>query len=145
MQNILDIKYKLEDTAKQEYAHARHMLNIEEDKLSAIRYRKSEYEEIYSSLLMGNLDFAKIQETVNAIYILDIKIDEQTEIVRKRSKELEKARIKLSQVMQERKMHEKLKEKQFEEFVQEINYQEKKETDQVVSYQFNKGKDKSEV
>lgn len=144
MQNILDIKYKLEDTAKQEYANARRILNIEEDKLSAMRYRKDEYEELYSSLLLGELDFQKIQETVNAIYIFNIKIEEQTEVVRKKSKELEKARAKLKQVMQERKMHEKLKEKQFEEFVQEINDQEKKETDQVVSYQYNKGKDKSE-
>ena len=34
-------------------------------------------------------------------------------------------------------MHEKLKENKFEEFKQEINAQEAKETDQVVSYQFN--------
>jgi flagellar FliJ protein len=39
--------------------------------------------------------------------------------------------------MQERKMHEKLKENKFEEFRKEINAQEAKETDQVVSYQYN--------
>lgn len=137
MQNILDIKYKLEDTAKQEYAEARHNLTIEEEKLDALYIRKSEYEEEYNSLLLGSLDFIRIEETGNAIDIMDIKISEQQELVRKRSKELEKARAKLQQVMQERKMHEKLKEKQFDEFIQEINEQEKKETDQVVSYQYN--------
>jgi flagellar FliJ protein len=39
--------------------------------------------------------------------------------------------------MQERKMHEKLKEKQFDEFLVELNASENKETDEVVSYQYN--------
>lgn len=137
MQNILDIKYKLEDTAKQEYAEARRLLSIEEEKLEQLKNRKEEYQEEYNNLIRGSLDFVKIEETGNAIDIMDILIAEQSEVVKKRSKELEKARIKLQQVMQERKMHEKLKEKQFDEFVQGVNATENKETDEVVSYQYN--------
>lgn len=137
MQNILDVKYKLEDTAKQEYADARRILNLEEEKLENLRDRKNEYREEYNRLIVGSLDFLEIEATGNAMDIMDMYIKEQREVVKKCNKELEKARIKLQQVMQERKMHEKLKEKQFDEFVKELNSAENKETDEVVSYQYN--------
>ena len=60
----------------------------------------------------------------------------QLEMVRKRSKELEQARQKLNTVMQERKMHEKLKEKKFDEFIVELNAQENKEVDELISYKY---------
>ena len=40
MQNILNIKYKLEESAKQEYAEARQALAAEEQKLDALKKRK---------------------------------------------------------------------------------------------------------
>ncbi|MBQ8412140.1 MAG: flagellar export protein FliJ [Lachnospiraceae bacterium] len=144
MQNILDIKYKLEESAKQEYGEAQHRLNVEEDKLSGLYGRKQEYYEEYQNAILGKLDFLKIEEAANAMDIMDEMIAVQHEVVRKRSKELEIARQKLNQVMQERKMHEKLKEKQFDEFLVELNAQENKETDEVVSYQYNNSKGESE-
>lgn len=137
MQNILDIKYKLEDAAKQEYAEARSRLNAEEEKLEALNDRRQGYYMDYQSAIQGKLDFLEIDECSNAMDVIDDMILTQTEMVRKRSRELEQARIKLNQVMQERKMHEKLKEKKFDEFIEELNIQENKETDEVVSYQFN--------
>jgi flagellar FliJ protein len=137
MQNILDIKLKLEESAKQEYADARHRLNEEEDKLQRLRDRKAEYLTAYQNALLGNLDFLEIEECSHAIDVMDDLIELQNEEVKKASKELEKARQKLNQVMQERKMHEKLKEKKFDEFLVELNASENKETDEVVSYQYN--------
>lgn len=144
MQNILDIKYKLEDSAKQEYAEARIRLNEEEEKLEALKARKQDYYEQYQKAIQGSLDFLKIEELANAMDIMDEMIARQVEMVRKRNKELEQARAKLNQVMQERKMHEKLKEKQFDEFIVELNSQENKETDEVVSYQYNNSESESE-
>ncbi len=144
MQNILDIKYKLEESAKQEYAEARIRLNEEEEKLEALKKRKNEYYIQYQNAIQGNLDFLKIEELANAMDIMDEMIALQNEMVRKRNKELEQARAKLNRVMQERKMHEKLKEKQFDEFVVELNAQENKETDEVVSYQYNNSESESE-
>lgn len=137
MQNILDVKYKLEDSAKQEYADAKRILNLEEEKLKNLKDRKNEYREEYNRLIVGSLDFLEIEAAGNAMDIMDMYIEEQRKVVKKCNKELEKVRIKLQQVMQERKMHEKLKEKQFDEFVKELNSAENKETDEVVSYQYN--------
>ena len=137
MQNILDIKYKLEEAAKQEYAEAVRLLAIEEEKLELLEHRRYGYYLDYNDSIKGRLDFVKIDECGNAMDIMDEMIVAQNEVIREKSKEVEKARNKLNTVRQERKMHEKLKENKFEEFKQEINEAEAKETDQVVSYQFN--------
>lgn len=137
MQNILDIKLQLEDVAKQEYANAQAALSVEEQKLKALRDRRRGYMLEYSEAVFGKLDFLRIDECGNAIDVMEDLIAAQLEAVRIKSKELEKARQRLSELMQERKMHEKLKEKKFEEFLVELNEQEGKETDEVVSYRFN--------
>ena len=59
--------------------------------------------------------------------------------VHKAEKELEDARNRLKTVMQERKVQEKLREKAFEEFKQELAEAETKEIDELVSYTYNKG------
>lgn len=137
MQNILDIKYKLEESAKQELADAMRILSEEESKLDQLKKRRYSYYLDYNESIKGKLDFVRIDECGNAMDIMDEIIESQIEVVREKSKEVEKARNKLNTVMQERKMHEKLKENKFEEFKQEMNAEEAKETDQVVSYQYN--------
>lgn len=137
MQNILDIKYKLEEAAKQEYAEKRARLNEEEAKLDKLKERKEAYYRDYVSALQGKLDYLKIDNCAQAVEIMKMYIDEQNEQIKKCSRELEQARIQLNQVMQERKMHEKLKEKKFDMFVSEVNAAENKETDQLVSYMYN--------
>ena len=144
MQNILDIKNKLEESAKQEYADARMALTLEEEKLEALYIRKQGYYEDYQAAIVGKLDFVHIEECGNSMDIMDELIVLQNEEVKKKSKELEKARQKLNQIMQERKMHEKLKEKKFEEFLVEINAAENKETDEVVSFQYNSSRKNEE-
>ena len=51
--------------------------------------------------------------------------------------ELNKAVDAMNIAMKERKIYEKLREHQFEEFLQELNREEMKEIDQLVSYQYN--------
>lgn len=140
MQNILDIKYKLEETEKQNFAAALQRLRNEEEKLQHLVMRRDRYASEYEQLLVGKLDFLKIEQCANAIDFLNEKITDQEQVIRNRSKELEQARQKLNQVIQERKMHEKLKEKQFEQFLQELSMQEIKEIDEVVSYQYGQDK-----
>lgn len=145
MQNILDIKLKLEETAKQEYSEARMRLSAEEEKLALLEERRDSYYREYQEALQGNLDFLKIEECRYSLDIMGDMIIKQNDVIKQRSKELELVRQKLNQVMQERKMHEKLKEKQFDTFKQEINAQENKETDEVAGYQFTHAMTKTGV
>lgn len=145
MQNILDIKLKLEETAKQEYSEARMRLSAEEEKLALLEERRDSYYREYQEALQGNLDFLKIEECRYSLDVMGDMIIRQNDVIKQRSKELELVRQKLNQVMQERKMHEKLKEKQFDTFKQEINAQENKETDEVAGYQFTHAMTKTDV
>lgn len=140
MQNILDIKYKLEETAKQEFADALLRLRTEEDKQKQMIARRDGYVAEYESMLVGKLDFLAMEQCANSVDIMNEMIAAQDNVIRNRSKELEQTRQKLNQVIQERKMHETLKEKQFEEFQHELSMQEVKEIDEVVSYQYGQGK-----
>lgn len=144
MQNILDIKYKLEEAAKQEYREARGKFDEAEEDLKKQLARRNEYLQEYQNAITGKLDLLQIDECSNSIEVIDEIILEKRENVKNCSRELEKARVKLSEVMQERKMHEKLKEKKFDEFINDLNSQVNKETDEIVSYQFNTSENEME-
>ena len=136
MQSILDIKLKMETQAKQEFAQAKLILDREEEKLEALYARKREYEERAKDLLNGKLDLQEISDNNVAILRTDEFITEQKKRVSKAEQWLEKARVKLQEVMQERKVQETLKEKAFEAFLQEEKQQESKEIDQLTSYKY---------
>lgn len=141
MQNILDIKYKLEEQAKQHYMEVRRRLNEAEMVLDNLEKRKETYFATYRKLVSERLDILEIENCKEAILIMDEYIINQLEVVAAIEKELEQAEIAMKDAMKERKIHEKLKENQFETFLQELNQEESKEIDQLVSYQYNKNTD----
>ena len=129
MQNILDIKNKLEIQAKNSYAAARMKLSQEEQKLDKLFEQKKSYEEAYRQQLSGNI-------CKNAIELSKNQIKKQLVEVKVASLNLEAAQKRLGEVMKERKIQEKLREKAYEEFLQELSDQEKKEIDELVSFRF---------
>ncbi len=138
MQNILDIKNKLEEQAKNEYAIARARLSEEEEKLIGLQKRKNGYEDKKRELQESNLNIQDIIENIQAIDTMKELISIQRTEVQKAEKALELQRIKLQEIMQERKTHDKLKERAFAEFMQELNAQESKEIDELTSYTYGK-------
>lgn len=145
MQSILDIKYKLEEQAKQQYMEVRIRLNEAQDMLDGLQKRKEEYFEAYRRLVSEKLDILEIENCKNAILILDEYIINQKSVVAAIEIELEQAAAAMKEAMKERKIHEKLKENQFESFLQELNREEAKEIDQLVSYQYNDRNTEEEV
>lgn len=135
MQNILDIKYKLEEQAKQEFAQAQTRYQQEQQKLFQIQTRRQRYLDEMRSQASDRLNVRELERCNQAIGILDEQIRTQKEQVFRAMAEVDKARERLNDVMQERKTHEKLKEHQFEQFLKDLNAQEMKEIDELVSYQ----------
>lgn len=136
MQSILDIKEKLETQAKQEFAAAKAALDTELEKLQQLKDRKQYYENRAQELLSGTLQVQEIQDNKNAILKMDEYIEVQKVQVKRAEKKLEIARQNLADLMQERKMHEKLREHAFEEFVEDIKKQENKDVDELTSYTY---------
>lgn len=137
MQNILDIKYKLEEQAKQQYLEVRMRLNHAIDELNLLSRRKNAYFDTYRELVSNELLVIEIEECKNSILIMDEYIANQQMMVSEIEKELAQAEAVLRESMKERKIHEKLKENEFETFLQGINLEEAKEIDELVSYQYN--------
>lgn len=139
MQNILNIKNQLEEQAKIEFAIANRSLMEEEEKLAQLRNRKAAYEAEIKRLLDDKLQLRKIRENEAAVEVMKELIAAQILQVRAAERKVEVARAKLQNAMQERRMHDRLKEKQFDEFVQEENAKESKEIDELTSYRYSIG------
>lgn len=136
MQNILEIKYKLETQAKTAFSVAAEALRQEEEKLQQLKERREAYESEAKLLVSSQLNIRKINECHQAIEIMKDRIKNQLVAVHIAERNLEAARARLNQVMMERKTHEKLKEREFEEFKRELESQESKAVDELVSYSF---------
>ena len=136
MQNILEIKRKLEDQAKSVYAEAVSALETEKERLSELEDKKELYEERLTEMVLESLQIKEICRMENAIEVMKYKVQEQLIAVRKAERVVENARQALNAAMVERKTYEKLREKAFEDFKLEVNAEEKKEIDELVSYQF---------
>lgn len=138
MQNILDLKIKMEEQRKAEYGLANARLRKEEEKLRELIIRKAGYEKQARELVQGTIDVHKIHTCKHAIDTMKSAIRTQMIEVHVAEKNVELARSKLNQVMIERKTYEKLREKAFEEFKQEVAYEENRMVDELVSYNYHK-------
>ena len=138
MQNILNVKYKLEDQAKTEFMLANQILREEEEKLQTLEKRKKGYEDAVRNLLQNQLQVDRIKENQEAIVRMDEFIRAQIIKVEEAARQVEIKAAKLTELMQERKAQEKLKEKAFEAFLQEENAKESKEIDELVSFTYGR-------
>ncbi len=136
MQNILSIKEKMETQAKQSFADAKRRLDAELEALEDLLARKREIEKHAVEVLQGDLDMHDIEDSQMARIIIDQKIAEQRVNISRAEIALENARSQLEEAVKERKTHEKLKEKQFDEFVREENRTESKTIDELTTYTY---------
>ena len=139
MQNILDIKLKMEDQAKASFAEANKELLNEEEKLEGLIRRREEYDLEGQRLRLETLDVIKLKDNSRALQVMKDMIKAQEMVVSIARDKVELARRKLQVAMQERKTQEKLKENAFEEFKHELGSEESKEVDELVSYRFGNG------
>ena len=136
LQGVLEIKEKLEGQAKVDFGIARAALTAEEEKLEALKEKRSGYLEQMRMSVEGALKVIEINRIKDAISITDENIMQQDMAVKRAARQLEIARAKLNKVVQERKTIEKLREKQFEDYIKELDAEERKEIDQLVSYRY---------
>lgn len=134
MENILQIKLKIEDQAKLAYANARSYLTKEEEKLHMMKQKKASYENEQRGHCSSKLNIRKLKQLSDAIEIMNKKIENQLMVVKAAEQRLEIARIRLNEAMIERKTQEKLKEKEWQEYMMEYEAEEQKEIDERNSF-----------
>lgn len=144
MENLLSIKYKLEDQAKAEYGMELIRLREEERKLEFLIAKRNEYQARLKDALFDDLDLREIKDLENCVEHAKYNINVQKFVLQQQQQRVDRAREKLDDAMKERKTYEKLKEKAFEQFKIEIEAQERKEVDELVSFRFGAAKESEE-
>ena len=141
LQNVLDIKIRMETQAKTEFATAMNLVRTEEEKLAQLVNRRQQYQEDIRKKSLGKVDVVQLKIGGESVKAIEEMMKQQAVKLRIAERNLEKVRAQLNAAVKDRKIHEKLKEKAFEEFKMELNNEEKKEIDQLVSFTYNdKGK-----
>lgn len=143
MQNILGLMENFEEQAKQNFADKRRILSEEEEALAALNDKKSKLNEEAKQLRVGAIDVRKIKENDYEKKFIDEEIKKQKVKVHVANKNLENARLRMQDAIKNRKMHEKLKENAFEQFMAEEAAKEIREIDGLTSYVYGAGRKNS--
>ena len=136
MQNILNMKEKLEDQAKNNFAQANLHLQEAIAEQEALEQRLAEAKKKLQQDISDALDIRSIRNQEDAVEIFRMYVRQQILVVKQREKEVDVAREHLNEAMKERKTFEKLREKALEAFLAEENIREQKEVDELVSYRY---------
>ena len=134
MQNILNIKEKQEEQQKTAFAAAQARLVSEEEKLGDLINRRAMYVAEGNELRKEAVPAIDIIENNNAVNVMDEMIASQRSNVLRAEKQVELERQRLTEAMQERKMHERLREKAWEAFLKEERADEAKINDERSSF-----------
>jgi len=144
MESILSIKYKLEDQAKAEYGMEVAKLREEERKLEVLIAKKEAYQDALTAAVQDALVIREIKTLENSVENAKYNINVQKFVIKQQQQRVDQAREKLDNAMKERKTYEKLKEKAFEQFKLELEAQERKEIDELVSFRFRSAQESEE-
>ena len=121
MQNVLDIKERLETQAKTEYAEMNNRLFIEEETMKRLGKRLDSYENLARSSASERLDIMEMRRCNEAIDIIKNQMTQQAVRIRIAQRNVDNAMKKLTEAVQDRN----------------INAQEMKEIDETVSFKYN--------
>lgn len=141
MQNILNMKEKLEEQEKNQYAQANMRLQEAIAEQEALELRLENEKRKLQKDISSDLNINEIRRREDAVEIFRMYVRQQILVVKQREKEVEVARERLNEAMKERKTFEKLREHAFERFCIEENLREQKEVDELVSYRYGVNSD----
>ncbi len=136
LQSLLNIRNQLKTQAEMEFSLAQAHLVEEEERLAALKERRNDYMEEGRRIREDELDVRKLKENEHAVKVMDDYIEGQTVSVRMAMNAVEAARGKLTEAMKEVKVQERLRERAFEQFLEEEKHAESMEINELVSYRY---------
>lgn len=142
LQSILNVKYKLEEQAKNRYGAAVAKLREEESVLEALKEQRYGYQKRLQQHVVSSehcLSLPDIRQLEDGVELMKYKEKMQKIAIRRARNQVDAARAQLDEAMKERKIYEKLREKAFDAFKKEIEAEERKEVDELVSFRFGPG------
>ena len=136
MQNILNLKEKLETQAEMRFAEQKKVLNEAIEAKNELLKRLDFLEEEAKRLRSDALDLLEIQNNDLSRRLVREDIVRADERIKREERILEQRRQEFENVMKERKAQEKLREHAFERFLKEEAAAESKMIDELTSYTY---------
>lgn len=137
LENVLQIKEKIEEQEKINFGNAQAALNDAIMKYEHLVGRKNNAADKLRNLLNNGGSVIDMKQAEEAVEILKMYCKTQLLQVKIEEKNVEIAREKLEEAIKERKTYEKLKENEFEEYKQEMQKKEDLEINELVSYKYS--------
>ncbi len=131
LQKVLDVRQHVEDQRAIELGQAKQELFKEQNLLNHLKMLKDKALHTSEEEIAESLQLSKIQMLESYLIQLNEKIDKQKKIIKKKSEAVEKKRRELLKATQEKKVVEKLKERQLENHRKSVRLQENKMIDEV--------------
>ncbi len=142
-QNILKVKEILEDQRKHQVAQEQKQLFLEKERLKLLIKKRENNIEKWKEITKDSniVKIKELQETAMYIDKINDFIDGQSDIVNQQKENVNIARTELVEAKKQTKIFKKLKEKDYERFLERQSKREMMLTDQIVTYNssVNKG------
>jgi len=119
LQSVLDLKIQMEDNKKNEFGSAVKKLENEKKLLENIKLEKEENINAFSNELKNKAKVWTLRQINGYISLLEQKIEVQKENVNKASVIVDKKREELLEAVKERKIMDKLRDKEYDLFLKE--------------------------
>lgn len=134
LQNVLDWRSDQEDEAKLNLVQIKNRLNKEENYLQQLIYENIQLKE--KAALTRKVDVMRQQDLYKEV--LDEKIIQQKLIVEQTMNEMKKAEETLLNAHKDKKVVEKLKEKDYREYMETLQIKEQKQIDEFSTITFSR-------
>lgn len=134
MEKVLELREDAERTCMEKFAHVQNELNQEKLILSNL---EKEYEiQKKKALECKNINQLKQSQ----LYKIDLekKKDRQIQVIEAKLLEVEEKRLDLVEAQKDRKIMEKLKEKDYERYIEKVNSEEQKFLDEISVTKYKK-------
>ena len=134
LQNVLDWRNDQENEAKLNLTQIKNNLNKEENYLQQLIYENVQLKE--KAALTRKVDLMRQQDLYKEV--LDEKIIQQKLIVEQKMNEMKKAEEALLSAHKDKKVMEKLKEKEYETYMETLQIEEQKQIDEFSTITFGR-------
>ncbi|MEN8906890.1 MAG: flagellar export protein FliJ, partial [Clostridiales bacterium] len=134
LETLLNLKNQFEKNIKNELGKEIQKLEKEKKIMDNYLKEKDNYLNVYNNKLNSMVEVRYIREMSEYLIQLKKRIEFQKKTINKFEKSVDIIRVKLIKIVREKKMLEKLKEKEFEKYNKEELKVEQKLNDEIASY-----------
>lgn len=138
LENVLNVREKLENIKQKEYAEALEVLKKEKQAEKEISKALANNRHMFKSSVSDYIDPKKIQSHQNYKMLLEKQYEKATIKVKQAEIKSEEQRKQLLNAMKNKKTLEVLKEKRLEQFIEQEKKDEQQVVDEIVSFSYHK-------